>query len=225
MFSRIYVAAAAIVMAFGASSPAAAAIIYDNGGPDLATGHSDVATGNEVTKWVEAEDFSVASSTTLAGAHFWTLENSSSWDGTLTWYVFANVGGLPGSAPLETGSGVNVARTATGNEHFGEIEYAYSFDLDTPVALVGGTDYWFALHLSSDFDSDGIFWETTSSGLGANGAQSEGGTFVNWIGNGRQHAFNLTNETTAVPEPSTLVMLGAGLSSLAALGRRRKARA
>jgi hypothetical protein len=102
---------------------------------------------------------------------------------------------------------------------------AYSFDLDTPVALVGGTDYWFALHLSSDFDSDGIFWETTSSGLGANGAQSEGGTFVNWIGNGRQHAFNLTNETTAVPEPSTLVMLGAGLSSLAALGRRRKARA
>jgi PEP-CTERM motif len=213
MFSRSYIAAAAIAVAVGASSPAAATIIYDNGGPNR-------DATDEVTEWVQAEDFSVASATTLAGAHFWTVEYGA-WDGTLTWYVFADNGGLPGSA-LATGNGINVVKTATGNTVFGGPQYEYSFDFDNPLALTGGTAYWFGLHLSSDFDLDRIGWQLTLPGLGTYGAHSHLGTFDNWIGNGGQHAFYLTDTSTAVPEPSTFVMLGATLLGLGAARLRRK---
>jgi hypothetical protein len=213
MFSRIHFAAAAIALAFGASSPAAASVIYDNGGPNR-------AVTDEATEWVQAEDFSLASATTLVGAHFWTVEFDA-WDGSLTWYIFANSGGLPGSA-LATGNGKNVVKTATGNMILGGPQYEYSFDFDAPLALAAGTTYWFGLHLSSDFDLDRIGWQLTTPGLGANGVHSHLGTLDNWINGGGQHAFYLTDTSTAVPAPSTLVTLGAGLFGLGAARFRRK---
>ena len=215
MFSRIYIAAAAaaIAVAFGAGSPAAATIIYDNGGPNR-------DATDEMTEWVQAEDFSVASATTLRGAHFWTVEIGA-WDGTLTWYVFADNSGLPGST-LATGNGKNVLKTATGNLVFGEPQYEYSFDFDNPLALTGGTPYWFGLHLSSDFGLDRIGWQLTLPGFGTNGADSQFGTFDNWINDGGQHAFYLTDTSTAIPEPSTFVTLGAGLLGLGAARLRRR---
>jgi hypothetical protein len=216
MFSRISIAAAAaaIVAAFGTASPAAAAVIYDNGGPNR-------DTTDEMTEWVQAEDFSVASAKTLKGAHFWTVEYGA-WDGALTWYIFANNGGLPGAA-LATGSGVNVTKTATGNFLYDGPQYEYAFDFDNPVALTGGTTYWFGLHLSADFDLDRIGWQLTLPGLGAYGAHSHYGTFNDWIGGGGQHAFYLTDTSTAaVPEPSTFVMLGAALLGLGAVRLRRR---
>jgi hypothetical protein len=90
------------------------------------------------------------------------------------------------------------------------------------LALAGGTTYWFGLHLSSDFDLDRIGWQLTTPGLGTNGADTYLGTFDNWINDGGQHAFYLTDTSTAVPEPSAFVMLGAGLFGLGAAQLRRK---
>jgi hypothetical protein len=113
---------------------------------------------------------------------------------------------------------------ATGNVLFFGMEYVYDFLLDTPVALSGGTTYWFGLHLASNFDRNEIYWETTSSGLGSTGVESFEGTYDNWFNNLQHHAFYLTDDARvgAVPELSSLATWGLLLSAAgAAICKRR----
>ena len=208
--------AAALLLGAVFAGGANAAIIYNNGGPNQ-------VNGNEATEWVQTENFSVPQNAQLTDAHFWSVENGA-WDGTLDWYVFADVGGQPGAAPLASGSGTNVVKTATGNVLFFGSEFEYNFDLNSPVNLTGGTNYWFGIHLSANYDRDEIYWETTAPTAG-NGTESMGGTFNNWFNNGQEHAFYLTGTAGAVPEPATMVLFGAGLAGLGAMRRRRKAKA
>ena len=42
-------------------------IIYDNGGPDQ-------QNGNEMTEWIQAEDFNLSADSTLTSVNFWDIE-------------------------------------------------------------------------------------------------------------------------------------------------------
>jgi hypothetical protein len=192
--------------------------IFDNGAPDQ---HK----GNEVTQWVQSEDFMVEQPEILTDCHFWTFEGAGApaggnpWDGTLEYWVFADNAGAPG-AIIDSGLGQNKVRTGTGVivlETYNE--FAYDFDMERPVPLVAGNIYWLGLHLASDYtDRDEIYWETTNQGLGAfgsTGIESYGGTFDNWANNDRHHAFYLTT-----PELTTMALLGFGALSL--LRKRKK---
>ena len=186
--------------------------IFNGGGPDQ-------ANGNEMTAWLQTEDFVLGSSDTLGSVKFWGIEVPGAWDGTIEWWVFNDSGGTPGST-VASGTGVNITHTATGiTGLFGFLdEYVYTFDLNAPVALNGGTTYWLGLHASADYTGDGVYWETTSAGFGSTGIESQGGTQNNWFNNGVQHAFELYS---TVPEPGTFVAIGMGLVGLT-IARRRK---
>lgn len=201
------VSAGATSIALATMGTASASIIFDGGGPDQ-------QNGNEMTRWVQTQDFILSQDigTRLTDVHFWTFEAPGAWDGTLDYFVFANAGGQPASTPFAQGAGANVVKTATGNQPLGFNEYAYSFDLQTPLDLSANTTYWLGLHLSSNFDRDEIYWSTTTPGVGSTGQESSGGTFNNWSNNGEHHAFYLTGQK--VPEPASVL----GLLAIGALG-------
>jgi hypothetical protein len=205
----------ATIISLGTLGTAQAAIIFDGGAPNL-------ASGNEVTGWVQAEDFILGATQQVTAANFWTIEQPGQWDGTLSYFLFADNRGAPASAFFASGQGANVTKQATGNSALGLTEYAYSFDLANPVNLLASTRYWFGLHLSTDFNRDGIYWETTGSGFDLSGQESSGGTFDNWFGNSAQHAFYLTGNAEAIPTPALLPgLIGMGVTAI----RKRKAAA
>src|SRR5438105_13098568 len=59
----------ACVLAVFASPHAGAQIIYNNGPPNQ-------QNGNEMTQWIQAEDFNLNAATNLNSLHFWDIEAS-----------------------------------------------------------------------------------------------------------------------------------------------------
>lgn len=198
----------------------AGTVVYNNGAPNQ-------GSGNEMTNWIQAEDFTLGQTTTITDVHFWTIElpNPSGYAGSIWYGIYTDNGGQPNlGAPAVEGflSGADLTRTSTGNIVQGSYdEYAYSFDIQPFVALAGQT-YWLGLH-NGDLTNDAraeVYWETT----GINGTSTGHEDILptagdSWSDNGQEHAFQLTGG--GVPEPTTLILFGAGLAGLALVRRRR----
>lgn len=192
--------------------------IYSNGLPNG-------SNGNEMTSWIQADDFTLTTSTNVVGIRFWgIIGTGASYAGSISWRIYENNSGEPGSTVLHsgtfTGSGVGQGPVAI------EGYTRYQFDIPTAFTLGAGT-YWLGLH-NGDYTNTAraeFYWETTDANETASGREDEspfdsGG----WYNNGNEHAFELLGESsTSVPEPASISLLVVGIAGLGVAAKRRRA--
>jgi hypothetical protein len=177
-------------------------VVYDNGGPNQ-------AGGNEMTAWIQAENFAFGTATSFQSVRFWDLDRypGLSYQGSIVWQIYGNSAGQPG-ALLSSGTASPV-RTATGAVG-PYTEYQNDFSVGS-ISLGPGM-YWLGLHngplsTSSAFE---FYWEATGQANSPAG-QQQGPPFGGsaWGSTGQEHAFQLLS----VPEPSAWALLCLGLVS------------
>jgi hypothetical protein len=194
-----------------AGLPAAGAAAFDNGAPD------HLSANNMGYAW-QADDFSLATGTSVNAISFWSLEAAGAFRGSISWSIVGDSAGVPGGTVFASGTQSSIARTGLGT-YLGLSEFRNDFSLGSPLALAAGT-YWLVLH-NGDFSNMGdpneFLWETTAANGTLRGMESfDGG--ATWSGNFNEHAF----QVSAVPEPASVLMLAAGM--LVVGGLRRRAR-
>jgi hypothetical protein len=198
----------------------AGTIIYDNGAPNQ-------QSGNEMTEWLQTEDFILTSPRTITGIHFWDIETTPGYSGSIEYIITGDAGGNPDFSNILTAGitpFVTHTLTANGCTVLGfYCEYSNDFALLGVRSLAAGVEYHLMLHngdLTNTTRSE-MYWETTNLNGTQTGLECDwttGACFNSWTNNDQEHAFYLIGVT---PEPGTLVMLGTGVLGLAGFLRRK----
>ncbi len=144
------------------------------------------------------------------------------------WEIRSGVSEGNGGTLVASGTGT-VTNTPTGRSDFGYTEYHNEVD-GLNVALNGGTQYWMAV-VPVCTTCAGRAFNSDTDGLNSVGTQQSGqqyfnsaffgANFTNANNEGVFNTFSSGVVGTAVPEPSSLIMLGSGLVAAAGLVRRR----
>jgi hypothetical protein len=186
---------------------AQAVLLYDNGAPDQ-------QNGNEMTQWIQAEDFTLGGAAVLGSVQFWDLEQSGAFQGSIIWQIYSNSGSNQPGALLFSGTALNLTHTATGlNGPGGLMEFVDTFDVGA-VSLTAGT-FWLGLHNGPLTTTNRVefYWETTALNGRAGGQEDIAPFGDGFTANGQEKAF-LLNGTVggSVPDTGTSgLLLGLGL--------------
>ena len=207
----------ALLAATAALAPAA--VLFANGTPDLAE-----ANARGISLFRSADDFNLASASSIDSIRFWMLATDQSFAGTLSYAFYQDSNGALGSV-VASGSISNITSQNLGQVP-AYIYNTYLVDLNLPSALnlAAGT-YWLELHdgptLTTNNNAD-VYWSIAANTTG-NARQSQ----VPTIPTGQTAdalAFslygNVSTAPASVPEPSTISISLAGLIAIGLLRRR-----
>jgi uncharacterized protein (TIGR03382 family) len=203
------------------SGLAPAAVIFANGTPD-----ESKANARSISLFRSADDFTLASASTIDSIRFWMTATDQGFAGNLSYAFYQDANGALGSG-VSSGSFTNVTPLFLSAIPV-NIHNNYLVDLNLPsvLDLAAGT-YWLELHdgatLTTNNNAD-VYWAIAANGPG-NARQSQ----VPTIPTGQTTnalAFslygNVNTTPTSVPEPSTITFSLAGLIALGLLRRRNR---
>lgn len=175
--------------------------------------------GSDLNGFLEADDFTLGAPVTLTQIKFWSFQGSAGdYAGSIAWSINTNAAGVPG-ASVFAGSATPVG-VATGNSAFGFNEFSYSFPI--VAALAPGT-YWVVLHNgpTNAIPGGDFVWGWSNGNSGNSQSQDLAVPGSPWIGNFAELALQL-NDASVVPEPTSMLLLGAGLLALGFVRGRKK---
>jgi hypothetical protein len=175
------------------------------------------------------QNFTLSSNSTATG--LFTNNLSGLNPATGYWEIRTGVSEGNGGILVASGTGA-VTQTATGRNGFGFTEFRDEVD-GLNLSLSSGTQYWMAVVPNDPTNANRSF-NSNTFGINAVGTQTNnlqfwnsaffGVNFTNANNEGVFQTFSQGVIGTAVPEPSSLIMLGSGLVAAAGVIRRRMGR-
>jgi hypothetical protein len=174
--------------------PAAAAVLFSNGEPDLSAGAVASNFGHDPEyEYQSADDFFLAAPSTISQVRWWGIYQGSNVPlepDVFTLRIFAGAGGLPAVIPIFEEQVSRVRRQKTGGLSGGYDVYEYNVSLRPRVELPAGT-YWISVVEDVDVEELGVAWLWSLS------SNSEGNHAYRFVDNttwAAQHSFTLAFE-------------------------------
>ncbi len=207
-----------------ASPSIAGALLFNSGAPNGLNGLSIV--GDPPNEVASAARFTTSAPWQIESVRFWSLEQGGYvWDGTIDYFVFEDVAGIPASVAFAQGAASNIFQSPddAGACCGSTSAFQYNFDFAVPIDLESNTPYWLALQIGRGNDSGQTFWATTDLTPITATAYSINATFDNWILSPQSGGLAFQLRGAVIPAPPAWLALGLTLIP-GRRGRRRGGR-